>query len=1085
MKIDAGFTQLPKFAESLEQLHAGQGVVFAGVCNFAKALLIDEIQRHSNAPVFIITCGAKEQERLYFDLELLNRYTTSTYPAWDVLPQEGTPPHKDISSQRMRVLHRMLNQPSIRKDIVLAEIGTVIQKALDPKIFQESIINLKKGDTIDFSDITREIFHKGYKRVDRVEEIGEFSVRGGIIDVFSLSDSFPYRMEFWGDTVDTIRIFDPKTQLSERHADEVTIFPCEEYDFFKRGQIVPIFEYLPKDTVILIDEPAIITRKLSQLTEFTSVHGNMFLTLSECYKKLTDFKRGIISDELHASEPFFISGHQVLFGTSAPSFLSHEIEEDLSPAQRIDERLKDMNTLLDDGYSIELSFNNKAEKQRFFEICHDKGFDRLTNLQSHIGHISGGFVFPENQLAIISDQEIFGRYRSRPTRRKSKYKSTAPLREVVDLHVGDLVVHTNYGIGKYQGVQRIKQDGEERQVIVLEYANKSTLYVPLIHSNLVQRYIGCGHDKPPQLDVLGTNSWMRKRKSVEEAVLDLAAEYLEIQAARKTLEGYQFAKDNAWMREFEASFIYEETEDQLKAIEAIKDDMESARPMDRLICGDVGYGKTEVAIRAAFKTVMDGKQVAVLVPTTILAQQHYKVFSERMADYPVRVDMLSRFRTQSEQKQVLEDAANGVVDILIGTHRLIQPDVKFKDLGLVIVDEEQRFGVRHKEQFKRLRRLVDMLTLTATPIPRTLYLALVGARDMSTINTPPEDRLPVETYVATFDERWIKRAIGRELNREGQVYFVHNRIKTIYGIKDKISQFFPDANIAIGHGQMPERELAAVMDDFRAGDVDILVCTTIIESGLDIPNANTIIIDRADLFGLADLYQLRGRVGRYKNRAYAYMLVPPYKIPNEQAQQRLDAIETHQKLGAGFQIAMRDLEIRGAGNILGDKQHGHIAAVGFDLYCKLLKNAISNLKGEPIPQAPKVVLRLGFEPEIPSKYIPSESQRMAIYSRLQDMFDLEQLDELEKELDDIYGTIPQQVILLLDCVRIKIMAADKQIDSIEIKDEKLLIKAGEYFVTEDGLKYYRVTHKDKIKITGQIKTILQQLGSCDTMNARN
>ncbi|MDX9702833.1 MAG: transcription-repair coupling factor [Candidatus Auribacterota bacterium] len=1085
MKIDTGFTHLQKFSDALKQLHDGKGVVFGEVCNFAKAVLISELQKQINAPVFIITCGAKEQERLFQDIELINPYSTYIYPSWDVLPQEGNPPHKDISGARMRVLDRMLNQPDMRKDIVLAEIGTFLQKAIDPKMFRESIIHLEKGDSFDFSDLTREIFHRGYKRVDRVEEIGEFSVRGGIIDVFSLSDSLPYRIEFWGNAVDTIRIFDPKTQLSERQADKVKIFPSEEYDFYKRGQLVTIFDFFPPDAVVLIDEPDIVSKKMGQLRELIVSHGGMFLGEQQFCEKLAGFKRGVVSSELHSSEPFFSSQHQLILGTSAPSFLLHAVDEGLTSAQKIDERLKDINELVEDGYAIHLVFNNKGEKQRFFEICMDKGFDRLANLESHIGQISGGFVFPENQIAVISDQEIFGRYRTRPAHGKSKYKSTAPLREVIELYVGDLVVHTNYGIGKYQGVQKIRQDGEERQVIVLEYANKAVLYVPLIHSNLVQRYIGCGHDKPPQLDVLGTSSWMRKRKSVEEAVFDLAAEYLEIQAARKTMEGFRFGKDNAWMREFEASFIYEETEDQLKAIDSIKADMESARPMDRLICGDVGYGKTEVAIRAAFKAVMEGKQVAVLVPTTILAQQHHKVFSERMADYPVNVEMLSRFRTQSEQKQILDAASKGSVDILIGTHRLIQSDVRFKDLGLVVVDEEQRFGVRHKEQFKRLRRMVDMLTLTATPIPRTLYLALVGARDMSTINTPPENRLPVDTFVATFDEKCIKQAISREMNREGQVFFVHNRIKTIHKIKDKIQEFFPSARIAIGHGQMPERELAAVMDAFRAGNVDILVCTTIIESGLDIPNANTIIIDRADLFGLADLYQLRGRVGRYKNRAYAYLLVPPYKIPNEQAQRRLDAIETYQKLGAGFQIAMRDLEIRGAGNILGEKQHGHIAAVGFDLYCKLLKNAISHIKGEPVPQAPKVVLRLGFEAEIPSDYIPSESQRMAIYSRLQDIFLLEQTDELEKELDDIYGTLPLEVRLLLDCVRIKILAAEKKIDYIELKESKLLMKSGEYFVTEDGLKYYRVTQKDKIKITEQIKTILQQFVSCDTISPRN
>ena len=1078
MNIDAGFDKFEKFTASIPFLESNKGVAYAGLFNVAKSMLICALKKKLDRSVLIITAGAKEEENLREDFEVISKDDVFIYPAWDNLPNEGIAPHKDISAERLRILRRLMI--SDRKQILISNFSTILQKAVEPELFLKNTINLKVNDTHDFTALVREIFHLGYKRVDRVEAVGEYSVRGGIIDVFSLSNNLPYRIEFWGDTIDTIRIFDPLTQLSEKNLDSLEIFPADEYSFFKHNNTVSFFDYLKEKFLIVIDEPNIQQKKIKQIDLLSSHVENFFITTEDFYSAVQQIPHAAISNELHNTEPFFKSTHQVIFGITPPRFLDQlEGQHTVS----IDDRLSDLKVLLSDGYNLTFNFNNTGEKQRFFEICADKKFESFELCPNILGSISGGFIFPENQFALISDKEIFGRYRGSPSGRRSTRKKSAPLREVIKLNVGDLVVHVNYGIAIYQGVQKVNQNDETKEMIVLEYANKSKLFVPLLHSNLVQRYIGCGHDTAPKLDVLGTNSWLKKKKNVEEAVFDLAAEYIDIQAARKTLSGFSFECDNSWQREFEASFIYQETDDQKNAIDSIKSDMESNRPMDRLICGDVGYGKTEVAIRAAFKAVMSNKQVAVLVPTTVLAQQHFKVFSERMANYPVQIEMLSRFRTQTEQKRIVKDASEGNIDILIGTHRLLQPDVKFKDIGLIVIDEEQRFGVRHKETFKRLRRLIDVLTLTATPIPRTLYLALVGARDMSTINTPPEDRLPVETFVSYFDDDFIRNAIFRELNREGQVFFVHNRVKSIYKMKEKLEHLIEGATIAVGHGQMNEKELSQVMDSFRAGEIDILLCTTIIESGLDIPNANTIIIDRADRFGLADLYQLRGRVGRYKNRAYAYLLVPPYKVPTEQAQHRLDAIEMNQQLGAGFQIAMRDLEIRGAGNILGDRQHGHIASVGFDLYCKLLKNAIACHKGEKLPTAPNVILKLGFEPEISPSYIPSDSQRMAIYSRLQDIVEIDQVREIEKELDDIYGDLPKNVLLLLDCVEIKLLAAEKNINYVEIKDDRILLKSDEYFITEDGQKYYRVTEKEKLKKTERVKSVLKQVPCYDKMTA--
>ncbi|HRT10694.1 MAG TPA: transcription-repair coupling factor, partial [Candidatus Paceibacterota bacterium] len=644
------------------------------------------------------------------------------------------------------------------------------------------------------------------------------------------------------------------------------------------------------------------------------------------------------------------------------------------------------------GYEVQVFFNNDGERERFQEIWLEYGLDEGPGgeepagarpaLQTAIGMLSRGFLHPEARWVVVTDAEVFGRYKvQRPRRLKSPHaqalRSALDI-DFTDLQEGDYVVHLQHGIGRYLGLRVLPagagtkptdralaggSSGQECLVIEYAPADRSQpapkLYVPVTEAHLVSKYVGAGKARPP-LNSLGGTRWAKAKAQAERAVRDVASELLSIQAARASQPGHAFAADTAWQREFEAAFIYEETPDQLQAIQETKRDMERPRPMDRLICGDVGFGKTEVGIRAAFKAVMDGRQVAVLVPTTVLAQQHFNTFRERMADYPVRIELLSRFRTRRAQQRVVRELALGAVDIVIGTHRLLQDDIAFKDLGLVIIDEEQRFGVLHKERFKQLRRLVDVLTLSATPIPRTLYLALTGARDMSTIQTPPHDRLPVETIVAQYDERLIRDAIQRELNRGGQVFFLHNRVKTIQLVAQKLAALVPQARIAVGHGQMRSDELEEVMTRFVNGEADILLSTTIIESGLDIPNANTIIIDRADRFGLSDLYQLRGRVGRYKHQAYAYLLLPRHGMLVADVRKRLSAMKQYSTLGSGFKIAMRDLEIRGAGNLLGAEQSGHITAVGFDLYCELLKKSIAALKGERVKPRVEVQVRLDF-----------------------------------------------------------------------------------------------------------------------------
>jgi len=824
-------------------------------------------------------------------------------------------------------------------------------------------------------------------------------------------------------------------------------------------------------------------------------------------------------------------------------------ELQIAEAQRR-EFFSQLHRWLRQGYAVHVFCNNDGERQRFSEIWEELGFaespkSKVQGLKSsdaraqpwtlnlglwtHLGTLSRGFLCDDAKFVVVTDAEIFGRYKiQRPRRLKSPHalavRSALDI-DFTELEEGDLVVHLQYGIGRFLGLktlpmtsgtrgradlpvgqnaqQRVPTEETGTECLVIEYAPANPadeppkLYVPVTESHLVSKYVGAGKGRPP-LNTLGGTRWKKAKEQAERAVRDVAAELLQIQAVRESQPGHAFKPDAPWQREFESAFIFEETPDQWSAIQETKTDMEKPKPMDRLICGDVGFGKTEVAIRASFKAVMDGKQVAVLVPTTVLAQQHFNTFRERMADYPIRIELLSRFRTRRQQQRVVKDLANGGVDIVIGTHRLIQNDITFKDLGLVVIDEEQRFGVLHKEKFKRLRTLVDVLTLSATPIPRTLYLALTGARDMSTIQTPPHDRLAVETIVIQFDERVIRDAIQRELNRGGQVFFLHNRVMTIQTMADRLKRLLPHARLVVGHGQMDADELEEVMTKFVNGEADVLLSTTIIESGLDIPNANTIIIDRADRFGLSDLYQLRGRVGRYKHQAYAYLLLPRHVSLLTDVRKRISAIRQYSTLGSGFKIAMRDLEIRGAGNLLGAEQSGHITAVGFELYCQLLKQSVSSLKGEKVKPRVEVSVKLDFlengrwgeatdEPSstsqtgsrgrsphhagLPHNYVTEPQHRIEIYRKLAQANEKSALEKLQKELRDRFGPLPPPVELLLLVAELKILASDKSVTAIEVKDDKLMLTRHGDFITLGG-KFPRLTKKDAKAQLKEIKRLL-------------
>jgi transcription-repair coupling factor (superfamily II helicase) len=1002
-------------------------------------------------------------------------------------------------------------------------------------------------------------------------------LRGGILDLWAITSPWPVRLEFFGDELESLRYFDPFTQISKEEISEITIPPGGELGILKRGtqnaergseNLATLLDYLPRETIFLLCEPDLTEESAARYEEQVPSSDPFFISWEEFQEQITAREMVSISAsdesaaELHSTETWQIEDEKPVEKSELPSstrqhdleFQSLEVfrpignrppEPQIAEAQR-KEFFSQIHRWSRQGYAVHVFCNNDGERQRFEEIWWEYGLGNVSELHIHLGTLTRGFIFESAKLVVVTDAEIFARYKvQRPRRLKSPHaQTTRSLLDIdfADLEEGDYVVHLQYGIGRYLGLKIIptaqgmkgkdasaKTDSGQ-ECLAIEYAPSDPkepppkLYVPVTEAHLVSKYVGAGKARPP-LNTLGGVRWKNTKAQAERAVRDVASEFLSIQAARASMEGHSFPPDNTWQREFEGSFIYEETPDQMKAIVAAKQDMEAPRPMDRLICGDVGFGKTEVAIRAAFKAVMGGKQVAVLVPTTVLAQQHFNNFRERMADYPIRIELLSRFRSRREQQKVIAALAEGAVDIVIGTHRLVQSDIVFKDLGLVVIDEEQRFGVLHKEKFKMLRRLVDVLTLSATPIPRTLYLALTGARDMSTIETPPQDRLPVETIVTQYDERVIRDAIQRELNRGGQVFYLHNRVMDIESVALKLRTLLPNARMVVGHGQMHADDLEEVMTKFIDGEADVLLSTTIIESGIDIPNANTIIIDRADRFGLSDLYQLRGRVGRYKHQAYAYLLLPRHAGLLTDARKRISAIKQYSTLGSGFKIAMRDLEIRGAGNLLGAQQSGHITAVGFELYCQLLKQSISALKGEKVKARIEVQVRIDFlamnpgeegrsekvearkkkldfeiniprevatvversaklqtsnlklqisPAYIPLNYISESQQRIEIYRKLAQIEEKAALDELKKELRDRFGPLPPSVDLLLQVAELKLLAAEKQVSVIETKEDKLMLTRNNDFVMLDG-KFPRLTKKEASARLKEIKKLLLAL----------
>ncbi len=1195
----------------LQRVEQGGILSFAGIARGAQPFLAVLLQKlFPERPIVVVTEGLKAQESFHQDVatwlssgegqmtqakvpDLKPRESPSLffYPAWETLPHEAKLPHVDVISERLETLIALPGKSPVSNGtapLVVTSVAALLQRTFQAEMIRERTRTFQRGDSIDPLDLVEWLEEQGYEPEAQVSHKGEIALRGGILDVFPLTSPWPVRLEFFGSELESLRFFDPITQISKSVIDSVTLPPGGELGILKKQvegaadsasastRLATLLDYLPQKTLFLFCEPEAIEEQAARYSEMIPDGDQFFIGWEEFQNEVE--ARGMTSfrlSEAEAEESASTDLHFASLDAFRP-IVERAQEPQIVQAQRR-EFFAQLHRWLRQGYSVSVFCNNDGERQRFDEIWSEYGFAeegieakteekskaRVPLLDARIstclGALTRGFLCEQAKVVVVTDAEIFGRYKvQRPRRLKSPHAQTSrSLLEInfADLEDGDYVVHLQHGIGRYVGLSLLPTSsgtkGKEKtsapskggqECLVIEYAPNEPdhpppkLYVPVSEAHLVSKYVGTGKARPA-LNTLGGGRWAKAKQQAERAVRDLASEMLSIQAARASEAGHSFPPDAPWQREFESAFLYEETPDQIRAIIQTKNDMETPKPMDRLICGDVGYGKTEVAIRAAFKAVMGGRQVAILVPTTILAQQHFNTFRERMADYPIRIEMLSRFRTAREQKRVVQELAVGAVDIVIGTHRLVQSDIVFKDLGLVVIDEEQRFGVLHKEKFKLLRKLVDVLTLSATPIPRTLYLALTGARDMSTIETPPQDRLPVETIVAQYDERVIRDAIQREMQREGQVFYLHNRVIDIEAVALRLRALVPKARIVVGHGQMDTDDLEEVMAKFINGEADVLLSTTIIESGLDIPNANTIIIDRADRFGLSDLYQLRGRVGRYKHQAYAYLLLPRHAGLLADARKRISAIKQYSTLGSGFKIAMRDLEIRGAGNLLGSQQSGHITAVGFELYCQLLKQSISSLKGEQVKPRVEVQVRLDFlalnpgeevgvaqiskakrrhtelddlqinipretvtyldgkgddasaqRPPppvkraaafIPLKYISDSQQRIEFYRKLAEMTDAPAIERLRTELRDRFGPLPPAMELLLQVAGLKVLAGSRGITAIETKGDKLMLTRNNDYITLGG-KFPRLTKTEASARLKEIKKLLlanQEIGA--------
>ena len=989
------------------------------------------------APYRLILAEDERRAReIYEDYRFYDRKVYS-YPAKDLLFFQADIHGNLLIRQRMKVLKALLEEKELT---VVTSIDGCMDFLESLEKIKEQLIHYESDSTVDIEQLKNQLVALGYERVGQVEMPGQFSVRGGIVDIYCLTEENPWRIELWGDEIDSIRSFDPESQRSLENLEELTIYPAVEHIGDK--DMVSFLDYFPEErTIIFLDEPNRLTEKGGAVEEeyrqsrmhreekgSRNLPENWLCSFEQLQKELN--KRNCIS--VCALEP-----KQAGWKVREKFYL--EVKSISAYNNSFELLVKDLHQYKKQGYRIALLSGSRTRAERLAKDLQEEGlaafygqdYDREIcpgEIMVVYGHAKKGFEYPLIKFAVMTESDIFGQEQKK---KKKKNYSGSRIQDFAELSIGDFVVHEKHGLGIYRGIEKVEVDRIVKDYIKIEYRGGSNLYIPATQLDCLQKYSGADAAKAPKLNKLGTQEWNKTKSKVRGAVKNIAKELVELYAVRQEKEGYVCGPDTVWQREFEEMFPYEETEDQLSAIEDAKRDMESTRIMDRLICGDVGYGKTEVALRAAFKEVQESRQVAYLAPTTILAQQIYNTFVQRMKEFPVRVELLCRFRTPAQQKKAIEDLKKGQVDVIIGTHRILSKDVQFKNLGLLIVDEEQRFGVTHKEKIKQLKKDVDVLTLTATPIPRTLHMSLIGIRDMSVLEEPPMDRMPIQTYVMEYDEETVREAINRELRRGGQVYYVYNRVTDIADVALRIAKLVPDARVDFAHGQMSERELENVMYSFVNGDIDVLVSTTIIETGLDISNVNTMIIHDSDRYGLSQLYQLRGRIGRSNRTAYAFLMYRKNVMLKETAEKRLAAIREYTDLGSGFKIAMRDLELRGAGNLLGAQQHGHMNAVGYDLYCKMLNEAVKEAKGIHTMEDFETSVDLNVDAYIPDSYISNEFQKLDIYKRIAGIETQQDYDDMLEELLDRFGEPGKAVLNLLAIAKLKAIAHQGYVTEIK------------------------------------------------------
>lgn len=989
------------------------------------------------APYRLILAEDERRAReIYEDYRFYDRKVYS-YPAKDLLFFQADIHGNLLIRQRMKVIKALLEEKELT---VVTSIDGCMDFLESLEKIKEQLIHYESDSTVDIEQLKNQLVALGYERVGQVEMPGQFSVRGGIVDIYCLTEENPWRIELWGDEIDSIRSFDPESQRSLENLEELTIYPAVEHTGDK--DMVSFLDYFPEErTIIFLDEPNRLTEKGGAVEEeyrqsrmhreekgSRNLPENWLCSFEQLQKELN--KRNCIS--VCALEP-----KQAGWKVREKFYL--EVKSISAYNNSFELLVKDLHQYKKQGYRIALLSGSRTRAERLAKDLQEEGlaafygqdYDREIcpgEIMVVYGHAKKGFEYPLIKFAVMTESDIFGQEQKK---KKKKNYSGSRIQDFAELSVGDFVVHEKHGLGIYRGIEKVEVDRIVKDYIKIEYRGGSNLYIPATQLDCLQKYSGADASKAPKLNKLGTQEWNKTKSKVRGAVKNIAKELVELYAVRQEKEGYVCGPDTVWQREFEEMFPYEETEDQLSAIEDAKRDMESTRIMDRLICGDVGYGKTEVALRAAFKEVQESRQVAYLAPTTILAQQIYNTFVQRMKEFPVRVELLCRFRTPAQQKKAIEDLKKGQVDVIIGTHRILSKDVQFKNLGLLIVDEEQRFGVTHKEKIKQLKKDVDVLTLTATPIPRTLHMSLIGIRDMSVLEEPPMDRMPIQTYVMEYDEETVREAINRELRRGGQVYYVYNRVTDIADVALRIAKLVPDARVDFAHGQMSERELENVMYSFVNGDIDVLVSTTIIETGLDISNVNTMIIHDSDRYGLSQLYQLRGRIGRSNRTAYAFLMYRKNVMLKETAEKRLAAIREYTDLGSGFKIAMRDLELRGAGNLLGAQQHGHMNAVGYDLYCKMLNEAVKEAKGIHTMEDFETSVDLNVDAYIPDSYISNEFQKLDIYKRIAGIETQQDYDDMLEELLDRFGEPGKAVLNLLAIAKLKAIAHQGYVTEIK------------------------------------------------------